>query len=68
MRLNISEGARLSHGLIAHEQTTLLKGGYDCNKKRSLFLDFFPEENTESIMRSIFSKNKKIRIYIVKWS
>ena len=29
MRLNISEGERLSYGLIAPEQTTLLKGGFD---------------------------------------
>ncbi len=32
MRLNISEGERLSYGLIAPEQTTLLKGGFDCAK------------------------------------
>lgn len=29
MRLNISEGERLSYGLIAPEKTTLLKGGFD---------------------------------------
>lgn len=35
MRLNISEGERLSHGLIAPEQTTLLKGGYDYFNERN---------------------------------
>ena len=32
MRLNISEGERLSYGLIAPEKTTLLKGGFDLER------------------------------------
>ena len=37
MRLNISEGERLSYGLIAPEQTTLLKGGFDLKRDNNTF-------------------------------
>ena len=45
MRLNISEGERLSYGLIAPEQTTLLKGGFDCAKIRVVCVADFDRYN-----------------------